>query len=120
MSWTISLINYISVQNRIKSPYLFKSTLRASNICYKAKCEKSRFVSKLFISCRDPKRERMKPSSDFCPQATFAASVTSFACLSTACVWQGNFVKLTVGVTSVVKRSLNAASVIALITEAPR
>lgn len=62
----------------------------------------------------------MKLSSDFRPQTTFAASVISFTCLSTACVWQGNFVKLTVGVTSVVMRSLSAASVIALITEAPR
>src|SRR6218665_597289 len=43
----------------------------------------------------------MKPSREFCPQTAVAASVTSLMCLSTACVWQGSFGKMTVGVTSV-------------------
>ena len=58
----------------------------------------------------------MKPSRDFCPQTVLAASVTSFTHLSTACVWQGNFGRLTFGVTSIVMSYLNSASVIALVT----
>src|SRR6266568_455920 len=82
----------------------------------KVKSEKSRFDSNVVISCREATHARMKPSRDFCPQTAFAASVTSFTCLPTACVWQRNFLKLTVGVTSVVMSSLNSAPVIALIT----
>ena len=71
---------------------------------------------KLGISCRETTHARTKPSRDFCPQTAFVDSVASFTCLSTACVWQGNFGKMTAGVTSVVMRSLSSASVIALIT----
>ena len=70
----------------------------------------------LGISCRETTRARMKPSRDFCPQTAFADSVASFTCLSTACMWQGNFGKMTAGVTSVVMRSLSSVSVIVLIT----
>lgn len=59
---------------------------------------------------------RMNPYRDFCPQSAFAASVTCFTCLSTACVWQGNFGKMTVGVTSVVMRYLSSEYVIAMMT----
>ena len=83
---------------------------------YKVKLEKSRFDSNVGMSCRKEMRARMKPSRDFCPQTSFAASVTSFTCLSTACVWQGNFGKMTAGVTFVVMRSPSSAFVIALIT----
>jgi len=83
---------------------------------YKLKSEKSRFDSNVGISCREATSARMKPSRDLCPQTVLDASVTSFTCLSTACVWQGNFGKLTVGVTSDVMSSLHSASVIASIT----
>ena len=33
----------------------------------------------------------MKSSHNFCPQTTFAPSVTSFTCLCTVCVWRGEF-----------------------------
>src|SRR6218665_203142 len=69
------------------------------------------------ISCREATRVRMKPYREFSHQTAFAASVTSSTCLSTTCVWQRNFGKMTVtGVTSVVMRSLSSASVIALNT----
>src|SRR6218665_3324715 len=51
------------------------------------------------ISCREATRVRLKPSREFCPQTAVAASVTRLTCLSTTCAWQGNFGKMTVGVT---------------------
>jgi hypothetical protein len=67
---------------------------------HKVKWEKSHFDSNVGISCREETRARIKTSRDFCPQTTFATSVTSFTCHCTACVWQGNSGKMTAGVTS--------------------
>jgi len=68
---------------------------------YIVKWGKSRFDLNVGISCWEATRARMKPSHEFCPQTAVAASVTSLTCLSTACVWHGNFGKMKVGVTSV-------------------
>ena len=67
---------------------------------HKMQWKKSHFDLKVGISCREETHARIKPSRDFCPQTTFATSVTSFTCHCTACVWQGNSEKMTVGVTS--------------------
>ena len=81
---------------------------------------KSHFDSNIGISCQESVRAQIKPYRDFCPPTAFVASVTSFTFLSTVCVWQGNFGKMTVGVTSIVVRSPSSVSIIALITGAPQ
>ena len=90
--WNLSLCNQMLYYWRI-------SRFERHN-GHKVKWEKSHFDSNVGISCREETRARIKPSRDFCSQTTFATSVTSFTCHSTACVWQGNSGMMTAGVSS--------------------